>query len=394
MRDPGSDVGRYLGGLDGLRGVACMAVLTAHCIGHFAPTSTPNGIAQILVQGMTVFFVLSGMLIYLPFLRAIADGGRVRLGRYARRRLMRIYPVWFVIFLICNLVLGAVYVSNALVAARPLSDAGTGRITAPGDVLLHLTLMQTFFPSQMQVGIPPSWSLTTEMTFYVALPIVALIATGRRGSRLVWALVPPLVFFAIGTVGRILLTQRFAASGLTVDEAEFGPNALAVLARSWFIYADTFALGMVIAVLFTWTEARRWERWTSSRATAVGWALVVVGGFGAVAMLHRQHWFIGLFTAVAGAGLLLLLCDPAARGRESWVSRIAAFAPFRYLGETSYSIYLWHVPMIVLVSRLGWFHTDSIPTLLGATGMVAVLSVALASITFRWVERPAMSVGR
>ena len=60
MRDPGSDVGRYLGGLDGLRAVACLTVVAAHCIGHFAPTATPNGVAQILVQGMTIFFTLSG----------------------------------------------------------------------------------------------------------------------------------------------------------------------------------------------------------------------------------------------------------------------------------------------------------------------------------------------
>jgi peptidoglycan/LPS O-acetylase OafA/YrhL len=92
MRDPGSEVGRYLGGLDGLRGAACLAVVTAHCIGHFAPTSTPNGVAQILVQGLTIFFALSGMLIYLPFARAIADqSAPVRVGRYARRRVMRIF---------------------------------------------------------------------------------------------------------------------------------------------------------------------------------------------------------------------------------------------------------------------------------------------------------------
>lgn len=391
MRDPGSDVGRYLGGLDGLRAIACLTVLAAHCIGHFAPGSTPNGVAQILVQGMTIFFVLSGMLIYLPFVRAIADGSeKVRVGRYARRRLMRIFPAYVVIFLVCDFVLGAVYVRNALDAARPLTDVGTGRITNPGDLFLHLTLLQTFVPAQMQTGIPPAWSLTTELSFYLALPIVALAVAGRRGSRLGWALVPPAVFFAVGTFGRWILARDFATSGLTVDEAEFGTHGLAVLARSLLVFADTFAAGMVVAVLFAWTERGRWRSWTSGRGAALGWTLIVVGAAAGLILLNVQHWFVGTFTGLAAAGLLLLVADPTARGRDTWISRLAGVPPLRYVGEISYSVYLWHVPVIVLVSRLDWFRTDSPATLLGALVIVAAASIALGSITFRWIERPAM----
>lgn len=390
MRDPGSDVGRYLGGLDGLRAVACLTVLAAHCIGHFAPASTPQGVAQILAQGMTIFFVLSGMLIYLPFVRVIADGGAMSIGRYARRRLMRIFPAYVVIFLLCDLVLGVVYVRNAVDVARPLADAGTGRITDPGEVLLHLSLLQTFVPAQMQTGIPPAWSLTTELSFYLALPIVALVATGRRGSRLGWALVPPAVFLAVGVLGRFALTREFATSGLSVDQAEFGANGVAVLARSLAVFADTFAWGMAIAVLYAWTERRSWDRWTSSRATAFGGTLIAVGAVGGLLLLDLQHWFVGWFTGLAAAGLLLLVADPTARGHDTWASRLAGIAPLRQLGEISYSVYLWHVPMIVLVSRLGWFHTDSLLTLVAATGLVAALSIALATVTFRWIERPAM----
>jgi peptidoglycan/LPS O-acetylase OafA/YrhL len=391
MRDPGSDVGRYLGGLDGLRAVACLTVLAAHSIGHFAPTATPNGVAQILVQGMTIFFALSGMLIYLPFARAIAGTAEpVHIGRYARRRLLRIFPAYVVIFLICNFALGIVYGRNALDAARPLTDAGSGRITHPVDVLLHLSLLQTFVPSQMQTGIPPAWSLTTELSFYLALPIVVLAVTGGRASRLGRAFVPPLIFFAVGTAGRLVLTRVSAASGLSVDQAEFGSNGVAVLARSLAIFADTFALGMAVAVFYVWAEARRGDRWTAGRATALGWTAIAAGAVGGVLLLDVQHWFVGTFTGFAAAGLLLLVADPTARGRDTWLSRLAGVAPLRYVGEISYSVYLWHVPVILLVSRLGWFHTDSLTTLAGATGLVAAVSIVLASVTFRWIERPAM----
>jgi peptidoglycan/LPS O-acetylase OafA/YrhL len=390
MRDPQSDVGRYLGGLDGLRAVACLTVLAAHCIGHFAPTSTPNGVAQILVQGMTIFFVLSGMLIYLPFVRAIVTGSHFRVGRFARRRVARIFPAYVVIFLICDLVLGAVYVRNALDAARPFTDVGTGRITGPGDLALHLSLLQTLVPGQMQTGIPPAWSLTTELSFYLVLPVVAWLALGRRGSRFGWALVPPLVFLLIGVLGRLTMTQRFAASGLSVDQAEFGSNELAVLARSLALFADTFAWGMFVAVLYAWTEANHSARWTSVRASMLGWSLIAAGGLGGLLLLDVQHWFVGVFTGLAAAGLLLLVADPSARSHVTWLSRLASLSPLRYVGEISYSVYLWHVPVMVLVSRWGGFHTDSWTTLIGATGLVAAISIALAGLTFRWIERPAM----
>ena len=391
MRDPGSDIGRYLGGLDGLRGVACLTVLAAHCVGHFAPTVTPNGVAQILAQGMTIFFVLSGMLIYLPFVRAMAGGTSVRTGRYVRRRLMRIFPAYLVIFLVCDLALGAVYVRNAVESATPLSDVGTGRMLAPGDLALHLSLLQTFVPAQMQTGIPPAWSLTTELTFYAALPMLVWVALRIRGRRAGAALIPPLVLFAIGIVGRLVVTHQFTASGLSVDEAEFGPNGVAVLARSLAVFADTFAAGMVVAVLFAGTESGRWPRWSAGRAQTLGWTLLAVGAAGGLLLLNVQHWFVGSLTGVAAAGLLLLVADPTARGSATWVSRLAGLAPVRYVGECSYSVYLWHVPVIVLVARAGWFHTDSLPTLVGATAVVALTSIAFASVTFRWIERPAMT---
>jgi peptidoglycan/LPS O-acetylase OafA/YrhL len=115
-----------------------------------------------------------------------------------------------------------------------------------------------------------------------------------------------------------------------------------------------------------------------------------VGAAGGLVLLNVQHWFVGTFTGLAAAGLLLLVADPTARGRDTRISRLAGVPPLRYVGEISYSVYLWHVPVIVLVSRLDWFRTDSPATLLGALVIVAAASIALGSITFRWIERPAM----
>ena len=76
--------------------------------------------AQVLSQGLTVFFAMSGMLIYTPFVRDIARGERrLRVGHFARRRLLRVFPVYVVIFLIADFGLRAVYLSNAVDTSVP-----------------------------------------------------------------------------------------------------------------------------------------------------------------------------------------------------------------------------------------------------------------------------------
>ena len=393
MRDPTSQVGQYLGGLDGVRGAGALAVLTAHCIVQFAPTSTPNGIAQILAQALTVFFAMSGMLIYTPFVRDIARGERrLNVGRYVSRRLLRIFPVYLVIFVISDFVFRAVYLSNAVESGARASDAGTGMMTEPGPLLLNLSLLQTFFPDHLQTGINPSWSLTTELTFYALLPVLAVWLVGRSSRRMALALVPPAVLAVAGLAGRAWAEQLYAqTSGLSVFEAEFGAHGVAVLSRSLLGLGDTFAVGMVVAVLYVWTERGELPRWTRGRATTVAWTLVLVGSVGGLVLRESHPWFMGSFTSLAAGGVILLMVDPGARRESSVLVRVASWRPIEYLGEISLSLYLWHYPMIILVSRAGLFGTDSLASLAGSVVLVAAAATALGAITFAWVERPAMT---
>ena len=393
MRDPTSDVGQYLGGLDGVRGAGALAVLTAHCIVQFAPTSTPHGIAQVLAQALTVFFAMSGMLIYTPFVRDIARGERrLKLRRYASRRLLRVFPAYLVIFVICDFGLRAVYLSNAVEASARASDAGTGMMTEPEPLLLNLSLLQTFVPEHLQTGINPSWSLTTELTFYALLPVLAVWLVGRSSRRLALALIPPAVLGAVGLAGRAWAEHLYAqTSGLSPFEAEFGSNGIAVLSRSLLALGDTFALGMVVAVLFVWTQRGELPRWTRGLATSTGWTLIIVGAVGGLVLRDSHPWFMGSFTSLAAGGVILLMVDPGARGESSALVRIASWRPIEYLGEISLSFYLWHFPMIILASRAGLFDTDSLLNLLGSVGLVAAAATLLGAITFTWIERPAMT---
>jgi peptidoglycan/LPS O-acetylase OafA/YrhL len=395
MRDTG-DVGRYLGGLDGLRGLAGLGVIGAHTFAHFAPVTTPPGVAQLMAQGLTVFFAMSGMLIYLPFVRDIATGQRgVDVRRYARRRLLRIFPAYLLIFGAANLVLHAVYVTNAVDTSTPGTDAGTGLMSDPLTLLLNVTLTQTFVPDAVQTGINPSWSLTTELTFYLLLPVLAVPLVGRavrQSRRMMLALAPAIALAVAGLVGRGWAEHLYAQrADLTPFSAEFGANGVAVLSRSLLALADNFAVGMVVAVLFVWTERGELPWWTRRRATAAGWTALVVGG-ALGALVHDSHpWFQGTFTSLTAGGLILLVVDPSARREPSLLVRLADVRPLSWLGEVSLSTYLWHYPVIVLVSRTGWYTTDSVGSMMGSTAVVVAVSVALGGMTYACVERPAMT---
>ena len=109
-------------------------------------------------------------------------------------------------------------------------------------------------------------------------------------------------------------------------------------------------------------------------------------------MLHESHpWFMGTFTSLVAAAMILLMVDPAARNEPSRLVRLGSWRPIEYVGEISLSVYLWHYPVLVLVARTGLFDDDSVVSMAGSTGIVAAASIALGAITFAWIERPAMT---
>lgn len=387
----------YLGGLDGLRGLACLAVLTAHCWAHFAPDTTPSGAAQLLSQGLVVFFAMSGLLIYLPFVRDIAAGERrVDVRWYARRRIARVYPAYLVIFLITNFIFQASYVTNAVDSATPGTDQGSGMLTQSGPLLLNLGLLQTFFPHTIQTGINPAWSLTTELCFYIALPLLAipLVAYARRvpGRTLAIALIPPGVLVVAGLAGRAWAEHLYRGRpDLGAFSAEFGANGVAVLSRSLLALADNFGLGMVVAVVFVWMERDRLPAWTHRRVIVWGGVVIAIGG-GLGLVVHDSHpWFLGTFIALASAALLLLIVEPTARGTDSALVRLAGLRPLVFVGEISLSVYLWHYPLILLASRWNLVGDDSALAMAWAPLLIGAASIALGTLTFRFVERPAMT---
>lgn len=381
-------------GFDGMRGVLALSVILVHTLGALAPVVLSRSHIDLLGQVIVVFFAMSGFLIYWPFATRIIDGRDApSLRSYYLARVLRVYPAYVVIFLFANYVLAGLFLRNAMESMVPLTDAGTGTMTDPLSVLLHLTLLQNYFPSGLQTGINSSWTLTVEITFYALLPLLAWggsrLARGPVRNAYLAAALPGLALFAFGLVMRGLGGVFFGMSDLTLLEAEWGANWLGVFSRSFLVWSDNFGVGMVAVVLFIAARKGALTHVLGMRLrTAAIWVtLLALLAAGAALVFFPRY--ISSAVAVASGAFFLAILLPSAKGRTPKLATVLDVRPLHYIGLISLSTYLWHYPVLLTVIRLGWFAPD---TPIGAVlnfVLVAVLSVAISSVTYWLIERPA-----
>jgi peptidoglycan/LPS O-acetylase OafA/YrhL len=184
-RAENTEPSRYLSSLESLRGVAAWSIVTYH-VWLFSSGATLQWnlgpltlLMQPLQSGVTLFFVLSGFLLYRPW----AASRRPRVGRYLRNRALRILPAyWFI--------LGVATLAGAAVVHSSATEKLAGHLD-PGRLLASAGLVQGYRPATLFTGLAPAWSLGVEMAFYLLLPFAALLAV-----RSVW--LPPALLLGFG----------------------------------------------------------------------------------------------------------------------------------------------------------------------------------------------------
>ena len=385
-------------GLDGPRGIACMLVLAQHVGGHYSPNTFFSAGLQIFGQSLIFFFALSGFLLYLPILRRLFTNAASQpdVVSYARHRILRVFPAYLAIFVIASYLMRAVYLENAAVAGESGPFAGIGMMTDPGMIAANLTLVQSYIPSMLQTGINPSWSLTMEMVFYIVLPIFGVVVFWLR-RRFGWnpvalALLGPIALFLLGTVGKVFamwLADRLGISDLIMQN--WGPNWVAVVLRSFLASSDNFAFGMLAAIVFVAAETgiiararlKRVRPWTAVAVVPLIPAMYILIAAGSP--------FQSTVTSLISGLIILFIVIPFARGEDSAFARQLDWAPFEYCGRVSLSIYLWHFPVLIVLGRWGWMAGDSWPGFLMNLVIVATVSLILATLSFRFIEQPAIN---
>ena len=219
-----SRTGRAYPALDGARAIAATAVLLHH-VAFWTGDYTPDLVGRFLARldvGVAIFFVLSGFLLSRPLFRAARDRRPPpRTAAYLWRRALRILPAYWL----------------TVAAALLLLPQNNG--SGPGAWIRHLTLTQIYGTGHLREGLSHTWSLCTEVAFYLVLPVggAALVRLGRhRPDRPVRVLVTLAVAAAAG----------FAWLGWTWTARPFPSAGLDLWLPS---YAGWFAAGMALALL-------------------------------------------------------------------------------------------------------------------------------------------------
>jgi peptidoglycan/LPS O-acetylase OafA/YrhL len=390
--------GSRLAGVQGLRGIAASSILVYHVWLYSAPSGQRVQLGPIsrfvfpyLPVGVTLFFSLSAFLLYRPIVDSIiGERSLPSIRAYLRNRALRILPVYWVILLVLGIGLGAGVIRLSS------TEVGLGSLAShPSLLVRNLALVQNFFPTSLITGIPPAWSLAVEVAFYLALPLLgslAVVAAGRSSTarrRTLAALVPPVLLLLVGLSGKaaamwLVPPGRGPAPGWSSDWHS-------VLVRSFWGQADLFAFGMTLAVVWVIVETGRMRLPEWWRKVAFG-LMIAIGlsttRFGRDEVLGASLWATDL---AVGCTLLLALVvlPPSSGGRRAVLTRVLESRVLTAAGLVSYSLFLWHEPLV------RWLTSRGI-TLDGRRGfvvnlvIVAAVSGALAALSYRFVERPAL----
>lgn len=358
----------HLRALTGLRGVAAGWVLLYH-LWQFAGGPRlalgPLDVTPLVACGyfgVDLFFVLSGFLLGQPFLRArMAGDPAPALGRFWVRRLRRVLPAYWT-QLASLLAVGAV-------AGAP--------VVAGGEVLAHALLVFNLFDNGSPIN-PVYWSLPVEWDFYMVLPLLAL--GFARGSGRPWML-PLALLFAFGF--RLLCGWAITVHGMDgvplyrwvlqlpgrVDQFVFGMTAAWLCLRGIGpVQRSVLAIGgLALILLQAWLTAPR-------------------GDFVSQADLTWLYWHY----SVLAAGMAALIAA-AANAPAGWPARLFSGRLLGWLGLISYSLYLWHYPLLDWLRGLpaaGW-------SAWLVWGLVAPsLALSVATLSYLLFERPFLAARR
>lgn len=348
---------RYITGLDGIRAIAVIMVLAYHL---------KLALFKSGFLGVTVFFVLSGYLITGILISEVEEEGTIDLKNFWLRRIRRLVPA------VMSMAVVIIFVSA--VVNRVIFTKGCKDFLA--SVLGFNNWWQIFNKVSYfeAAGVPSPfthcWSLAIETQFYLIYPLILLgiykLAKSRGEGRAKRGLLFAGVTLLLALISVILMIVLFDPQQ-DASRVYYGTDTRAF----------SLLFGALLAILW---EYRMVPRKISASANmvlgSVSFAVLLVMTIainGSSNFWYRGGQFVGT--------ILTVLVIYTVSGRKTWLSRFLSNPVLKWIGDRSYSIYLWHYPIILLISKgikASWW----------ITLIEIVLSVVLAELSYRFIETP------
>jgi peptidoglycan/LPS O-acetylase OafA/YrhL len=324
----------YFAPLDGLRALALLLVIAAH-----VRTALPIRTYFSGGLGVGIFFVLSGFLITILLLREETAAGDVSLGSFYIRRAFRILPP-YLLALAAYLVVGMIPSQHEL------------RTKFLNGLPYFLSLRNEYIPGALPVAFTHSWSLSVEEKFYFVWPLLFFVLLRHLKSR--WAVVPI-------TLAPLLLSTRTS------------------LPVAYFSLLTGCCVALALHTM------RRHQESLLLQARRIPASLVYLVWVLSYLASLRAEFRVSFILCTAVVLPLLLL-------RQTWLSRALGANACTWVGKRTYSMYLFHA--FCLTATEGKLNPTTVARYFAVIGISFLLSLAVASVVYVVLERPAISWGR
>lgn len=348
---------RYITGLDGIRAIAVIMVLAYHL---------KLALFKSGFLGVTVFFVLSGYLITDILISEVEEEGTIDLKNFWLRRIRHLVPA------VMSMAVVIIFVSavvNKIIFTKGCKDF-LASVLGFNNWWQIFNKVSYFEAAGVPSPFTHCWSLAIETQFYLIYPLILLgiykLVKSREEGRAKRGLLFAGVTLLLALISVILMIVLFDPQQ-DASRVYYGTDTRAF----------SLLFGALLAILWEYRMVpRRLSASVNMVLGSVSFAVLLVMTIainGSSNFWYRGGQFVGT--------ILTVLVIYTVSGRKTWLSRFLSNPVLKWIGDRSYSIYLWHYPIILLISKgikASWW----------ITLIEIVLSVVLAELSYRFIETP------
>ena len=348
---------RYITGLDGIRAIAVIMVLAYHL---------KLALFKSGFLGVTVFFILSGYLITGILISEVEEEGTIDLKNFWLRRIRRLVPA------VMSMAVVIIFVSavvNKIIFTKGCKDF-LASVLGFNNWWQIFNKVSYFEAAGVPSPFTHCWSLAIETQFYLIYPLILLgiykLVKSRGEGRAKRGLLFAGVTLLLALISVILMIVLFDPQQ-DASRVYYGTDTRAF----------SLLFGALLAILWEYRMVpRRLSASVNMVLGSVSFAVLLVMTIainGSSNFWYRGGQFVGT--------ILTVLVIYTVSGRKTWLSRFLSNPVLKWIGARSYSIYLWHYPIILLISKgikASWW----------ITLIEIVLSVVLAELSYRFIETP------